>query len=184
MQIPARISSSRISGDQLQQVLIEAQTHCGTTLSCECIAGGLGGNGGQATGATWQSHSNASGGWLARGWRAVTGWSRLQAPSSGRRPKGSQASTAPAGQKRRHGISALISFRVEPGGCDKVADAAAAAVRAAVVARAGRIDGDTAAFGTRAVLVTVSLLSGPHSGQVLSQANRSRAPMLSVFSSS
>jgi hypothetical protein len=117
MQIPARISSSRISGDQLQQVLIEAQTHCGTTLSCECIAGGLGGNGGEATtGATWQSHSNARGGWLARGWRAVTGWSRLQAPSSGRRPKGSQASTAPAGQKSRHGISALISFRAEPGG--------------------------------------------------------------------
>ena len=38
------------SGSQLQhEVVIEAQTHCGTTLSCECIAGGLGGNGGEAT---------------------------------------------------------------------------------------------------------------------------------------
>ena len=39
-------------------MLIEAQTHCGTTLSCECIAGGLGGNGGVSTGITVHtSHS-------------------------------------------------------------------------------------------------------------------------------
>ena len=58
--------------------------------------------------------------------------------------------------------------RGSPG--SEVADAPAA-VRAAVEARPGRtrIDGDTVAFGTRAVLVTVSLLSGSDPGNVLSQ---------------